>query len=76
MSVTTTQFMRRGIDAAFPDVCHEAVLSQWTARASSVVAIAMGVASKVMQAIVVSLLSVHFNHSDWVCPIRANAIKG
>jgi hypothetical protein len=56
LSVATTQLMRRELHSTPLSNCRVQTSSQWIARASSIVAIAMG-ANKVTQAIAGSLLS-------------------
>jgi hypothetical protein len=63
LSVTTTQFRRKGFFPVLPSNCRKAAGSQRITRVNCVVAIAIGGANRVKHAIVVFLLSVSFNHS-------------
>jgi hypothetical protein len=62
LSVTTTQFMRRGWFAVLLSKYRKSAGSQRITRVNCVVAIAIGCANRVMQAIVISLLSVTVSH--------------
>jgi len=73
-SVTTTQLMRKDLGSVLASTFHEKAPSWWIAHASCVVAIAIGCANRVMQVIVVSLLSVNFSYPFDVTLLK-NAIK-
>ena len=67
-SVTTTQLMRKDLCSAFGSTCHEATFSWCIALASCVVAIAIGCKNRVMQFIVVPLLSLDFSYHAIYAP--------
>jgi hypothetical protein len=60
LSVTTTQFMRKVVFAVLLPKCRKSAASQRIALVNCVVAIAIGCANRVMQAILVSLLSTFY----------------
>jgi len=67
-SVTTTQLMRKDLCSAFGSTRHKVESSWWIALASCVVAIAIGCKNRVMQFIVVPLLSLDFSYHAIYAP--------